>query len=85
MAKQHDAPRAERDAKHEEALKDGFPASDPPSTTPPPGTRRAEQTAQHGEREGSAEPTGLPTSDRHASETALATDSHPEVAHTKTR
>jgi hypothetical protein len=83
MAKQHDEPHAKRDAKNEDALKDTFPASDPPSTTPPPGTRRAEQTAQHGEGQGSAEPTGLPNSDRHAAETAHSADEHPEVAHTK--
>jgi hypothetical protein len=34
------AAHAERDAKVDDAVEDTFPASDPPSTTPPPGTRR---------------------------------------------
>ncbi|MFL5281811.1 MAG: hypothetical protein ACJ8AW_12660 [Rhodopila sp.] len=37
------AAHAERDAKVDDAVEDTFPASDPPSTTPPPGTRKAEQ------------------------------------------
>jgi hypothetical protein len=37
------AAHAERDAKVDDAVEDTFPASDPPSTTPPPGTRKAKQ------------------------------------------
>jgi hypothetical protein len=37
------AAHAHRDGKVDKAIEDTFPASDPPSTTPPPGTRKAEQ------------------------------------------
>jgi hypothetical protein len=37
------AAHAQRDTKLDEAVEDTFPASDPVSTTPPPGTRKAEQ------------------------------------------
>ena len=37
------AAHADRDSKVDDAVEDTFPASDPPSTTPPPGTRKAEQ------------------------------------------
>ena len=37
------AAHAHRDRKVDDAVEDTFPASDPPSTTPPPGTRKAEQ------------------------------------------
>ena len=37
------AAHAHRDAKLDKAVEDTFPASDPPSTTPPAGTRKAEQ------------------------------------------
>ena len=38
-----EATHAHRDRKVDDAVEDTFPASDPPSTTPPPGTRKAEQ------------------------------------------
>jgi hypothetical protein len=37
------AAHAHRDAKLDDAVEDTFPASDPPSTTPPAGSRKAEQ------------------------------------------
>ena len=37
------AAHTQRDRKVDDAVEDTFPASDPPSTTPPPGTRKAEQ------------------------------------------
>jgi hypothetical protein len=37
------AAHAHRDRKVDDAVEDTFPASDPASTTPPPGTRKAEQ------------------------------------------
>ena len=37
------AAHAHRDRKVDDAVEDTFPASDPPSTTPPPGTWKAEQ------------------------------------------
>lgn len=52
---------------------DSFPASDPPSTTPPGGTRKSKEMAEahaHGHAEDA--PKGVPDSDRHASETAAA-------------
>ena len=48
-----------------------FPASDPPSNTPPPGTRRAERREAE-EAAGEAKPKGLPTDDRYQQETAAA-------------
>ena len=37
------AAHAHRDTKLDGAVEDTFPASDPPSTTPPAGSRKAEQ------------------------------------------
>jgi hypothetical protein len=37
------AAHAQRDTKLDKVVEDTFPASDPPSTTPPAGTRKAEQ------------------------------------------
>jgi len=37
------AAHAHRDAKLDNTVEDTFPASDPPSPTPPAGTRKAEQ------------------------------------------
>jgi hypothetical protein len=38
-----EAEAAHRDTQQDKAVEDTFPASDPPSTTPPAGTRKAEQ------------------------------------------
>lgn len=63
------------------AVNDSFPASDPPAhsgitgvgrrETTPRQTDRDERPPSH-ERDDHARPTGLPTSDRHAAETAHA-------------
>jgi hypothetical protein len=37
------AAHARRDSKVDDAVEDTFPASDPAPTSPPPGTRKAEQ------------------------------------------
>jgi hypothetical protein len=37
------AAHAHRDSKVDDAVENTFPASDPAPTTPPPGTRKAEQ------------------------------------------
>jgi hypothetical protein len=50
---------AHRDIKLDKTMEDTFPASDPPSTTPPAGTRKAEQSEaaeQDKERNGKSEP-----------------------------
>ena len=47
-----------------------FPASDPPSTTPPTGTRLAERHESAAGEAGEASPKGRPTDDRYRSETA---------------
>jgi hypothetical protein len=73
-------PPKTQDLKRDQALKESFPASDPPSTTPPPGSRKAEIE----EAAGDAEPKGLPTSDRHASEVSSAPGGSVHAAHTKT-
>jgi hypothetical protein len=63
MSKQADT---ERD--HDKTLEDSFPASDPPASSGITGTERPEKPA--GERTMDERPTGRPTSDRHAAETA---------------
>lgn len=52
---------------HDKALKDSFPASDPPASSGITGAGPTDTPA--GERT-TAEPTGHPTSDRHGAETA---------------
>jgi hypothetical protein len=54
------AAHAHRDAKLDDAVEDTFPASDPPSTTPPAGTRKAEQIeAAERESKSPAKPANL--------------------------
>jgi hypothetical protein len=76
MSDDTDRKRAER--KRDEALEDTFPASDPPATsgitggespTDPP--RKPSHDRSIDER-----PTGTPTSDRHATETAHQWEHH---------
>ncbi len=59
----------EREEKLDEMLDDTFPASDPPSTTPPSGTRKSKELAEADESD-EAKPQSTPTADRHSSETA---------------
>jgi hypothetical protein len=80
---QQPQPHHVHDAKQDESLKETFPASDAPSITPPPGTRRAEQTEAAHHAPGEPAPTGLPTSDRHATETAHAPDGASHEAHAR--
>ncbi len=75
-------PTRQHEAKRDDALKETFPASDAPSITPPPGTRKAEQIEAAHHAPGEPAPTGLPTSDRHATETAHAPDGAAHEAHT---
>jgi hypothetical protein len=58
--------RSERD--HDETLKDSFPASDPPAHSGITGGEPPEKPPE--ERIIEERPTGTPTSDRHATETA---------------
>jgi hypothetical protein len=63
MSEQKQSERA-----RDKALEDSFPASDPPADTGITGADRASKPTDH---RGIEElPTGLPTSDRHATETA---------------
>ncbi|WP_428484325.1 hypothetical protein [Rhodopila sp.] len=58
----------ERDQAQDRAVEDTFPASDPPANS---GITGAEVPAEPSdERDVEAQPTGTPTSDRHATETA---------------
>jgi hypothetical protein len=65
MLKPHEH-RSERD--QDESLKDSFPASDPPANSGITGTGKPE--APSNERTIDEQPTGMPTSDRHGTETA---------------
>ncbi len=58
--------QAERD--HDKTVKDSFPASDPPASSGVTGAERPDKPSN--ERSIEEIPTGLPTSDRHAAETA---------------
>ena len=67
----------------DEASEESFPASDPPPSYPPRGTRKAERSgAPHGEDMSK----GSPSSDRHHTETAAARTAgeHPAEAHPHT-
>jgi hypothetical protein len=68
--------QSHEDRRHDETIEESFPASDPPAHTgitgtgsgyhEPPSDRRAPNDREDHER-----PTGTPTSDRHATETAF--------------
>jgi hypothetical protein len=75
MAKQHNRHEA-ADRRHDEAVEDSFPASDPPSNSGIVGPRG---THAHGEartpshrRSDEDRPKGTPSHDRHAAEAAHA-------------
>ena len=63
MATQADSARD-----HDKTLEDSFPASDPPATSGITGAEQPEKPPQ--EQSIDEIPTGRPTSDRHATETA---------------
>lgn len=67
------------DAKQDKALQDTFPASDPPAnsgiTGPEGGSDRSAPKPSH-TRPIEERPTGTPTSDRHATETAHQWEHH---------
>jgi hypothetical protein len=58
-------PRGERE--HDKTIEDSFPASDPPANS---GITGAESKDKPHKRPIEERPTGTPTSDRHAAETA---------------
>ena len=53
---------------HDDALADSFPASDPPASSGIAGPGESDKPAH--QRDTADKPTGTPTSDRHAAETA---------------
>ena len=59
--------------KHDEALEDSFPASDPPATSGIVGPKSAPPRPEHAphERDDDTRPKGTPTHDRHATETSV--------------
>jgi hypothetical protein len=57
-----------QDRAQDRAVEASFPASDPPANSGITGAEVPDQPSH--EREIDAQPTGLPTSDRHAAETA---------------
>jgi hypothetical protein len=59
--------------KHDEAVEESFPASDPPASSGITGERRDERKDRHPDPESrgdEAQPKGTPTSERHGTETA---------------
>jgi len=56
--------------RHDQAVEDSFPASDPPTTSGVVGPRIARRGKAPHERNGEARPKGTPTHERHATETA---------------
>ncbi len=60
--------KANSEPKQDKALEDTFPASDPPANSGITGAEGPAKPTQH--RDVEAEPTGVPTSDRYAAETA---------------
>jgi hypothetical protein len=63
-SQQHD----KKDSAQDRAVEDSFPASDPPANTGITGPEPSNQPSH--KRPADARPTGTPTSDRHAAETA---------------
>lgn len=63
------AARRDDDDKLDRMGEHSFPARDAPGTTPPPGTRRAEQCETDAAAAGGADPKRHPTSDRYHGET----------------
>ncbi len=62
------APQANSERKQDKTLEDSFPASDPPANSGVTGAEKPDKPS--GERNIEQRPTGTPTSDRHAAETA---------------
>ena len=62
------ANKTETETNRDKALEDTFPASDPPSNSGVTGAQRPDKPSD--ERNTAEQPTGTPTSDRHATETA---------------
>lgn len=61
------------EAKHDRAVEDSFPASDPPANSGivgPRGTHHGHVRPASHKRDGESRPKGTPTHDRHATETA---------------
>lgn len=58
------------DDKHDRAVEDSFPASDPPANSGITGPRAARPRPSPHKRGDEARPKGTPTHDRHATETA---------------
>lgn len=66
--KNHHATAAQR---HDQTVEDSFPASDPPANSGMVGPRGVRRTPSH-QRGDDDRPKGLPTDERHATETAHA-------------
>ena len=63
---------------HDKTLEDTFPASDPPANTGITGAEPTDTPA--GEHDEAAIPTGRPTSDRYATETAHQSEDEPATS-----
>ena len=68
-------PRSERD--RDKTLEDSFPASDPPGASGITGVGEPDRPSH--KRHDSERPTGTPTSDRHATETAFQSENQNEL------
>ena len=67
-------PTRKDNEKHDQAVEDSFPASDPPATSGVVGPRITRRGNAPQERDGEARPKGTPTHERHATETAYQGD-----------
>jgi len=63
-------PTRKEDRKHDRAVEDSFPASDPPATSGIVGPRAARPRQAPDKRGPDDRPKGTPTEERHATETA---------------
>ena len=72
------------DRRHDVAVEDSFPASDPPSQSGIVGPRVGEENSKRGashQRDDDDRPKGTPSDDRHATETAHAWEDEAPLGH----
>jgi hypothetical protein len=81
MANSDSADRSNRG--HDKTLEDTFPASDPPANSGVTGAGTPDKPSS--QREAEEIPTGVPTSDRHAAETAHHSEDEEQTSERQSR